>query len=207
MVEISKELQKFIEQHITLIEDVASDSYEALYMLLQETNCTTEFTEMCLSELAIDPAHVLGYVPKEYLRWSSIQTYEIPRNVKSIEDRAFYYCQGLRHITIPSSVKNICSDAFDGCKQLESLVIEDGVEAIYSSAFEICYNLTDVTLPKTLKYIGHNSFSFCQKLEEVKYSGTIAEAKASVLVGKDAYPWRSSSPINKIICTDGVLNI
>ena len=44
-------------------------------------------------------------------------------------------------------------------------------------------------------------------LKEVKYSGTIAEAKESVLVGEDTYHWRANSPVNKIVCTDGVLNI
>ena len=48
----------------------------------------------------------------------------IPNNVTSIGNYAFYYCSGLTSVTIPQSVTSIGSFAFWGCNSITSVTVE-----------------------------------------------------------------------------------
>ena len=59
----------------------------------------------------------------------------IPNSVTTIDDYAFYNCDGLTSIDIPDSVTEIGSSAFSGCTGLTSIVIPNSVTAIGGNAF------------------------------------------------------------------------
>ena len=108
---ISLELQKFIEENIDLIEQDTKESWETVYKKLLDDEQKGEFTQVML-EIGIDPAEVLGYVPKRYLWKSKIKQYEIPDNVTSIGEEAFSMCSSLTSIEIPNNVISIGEEAF-----------------------------------------------------------------------------------------------
>jgi len=56
--------------------------------------------------------------------------------VTDIGDMAFYYCEGLTHITIPSTITTIGDRAFYGCKSLTSVIIPSSVTTIGEYAFD-----------------------------------------------------------------------
>ncbi len=56
----------------------------------------------------------------------------IPKDVESIFEDAFYGCRGLKQITIPASVKSIGDGVFTECSGLENIIVEEGNE-IYDS--------------------------------------------------------------------------
>ena len=68
----------------------------------------------------------------------------IPYSVTTIDDYAFYDCDGLTSIVIPNSVTEIGFGTFEGCTYLTSIVIPNSVTSIGDNAFCNCWRLTDV---------------------------------------------------------------
>ena len=177
---ISNELQGFIEKNINLIEQDTKESWETVYSKLSDEQ-RGELTQVML-EIGIDPAEKLGYIPTFYLFHSPIKTYKIPDNVESIRDAAFFNCLSLTSIEIPDSVTSIGSSAFYYCTSLTSIVLGNSVESI-----------------------GSHAFFYCDSLTEIKYLGTKKDAITKLNVQKKL--WRRNSAISKIICTDGVIEL
>jgi len=71
----------------------------------------------------------------------------IPNNVTSIGQSAFYGCSSLLSINIPNKVTSIGQSAFYGCSSLPSITIPNSVTSIGDSAFRDCTKLESITLP------------------------------------------------------------
>ena len=82
----------------------------------------------------------------------------------TIDDRAFYRCKSLDHISLPGGVKEIGSEAFYFCG-LHSLELPDSLEVLDQSAFFKCNNLEYVRLPQNVRYIGKWVFHGCNRLK------------------------------------------
>ncbi|MDR1602695.1 MAG: leucine-rich repeat protein [Tannerella sp.] len=72
-------------------------------------------------------------------------SYTIPSSVKSIDIKAFEFCDSLTSVTIPEGVTSIGSGAFDHCSSLTSVTIPYGVTSL-DLAFSSCTSLTSVTV-------------------------------------------------------------
>ena len=96
---MTEEVKNFIEENIDLIEQ---NKWEEVY----KKRFPTGFTDALL-EAQINPAELLGYIPKRYLQDSRITQYSIPDNITNIGGAAFSDCENLTTINIPSSVKSI----------------------------------------------------------------------------------------------------
>lgn len=117
---------------------------------------------------------------------TNITSLELPHNLKSIGNDAFYECKSLSGslnlpeslenlgtqsfrdcsmltgtFTIPSKLKEIPNDCFTGCSFTGSLIIPEGIVRIGSQAFP--HNKFDgqLSLPNSLKEIGGNAFNGC----------------------------------------------
>ena len=77
---------------------------------------------------------------------TKIVSLELPNNVTSIGNSAFYNCKSLRSINIPNSVTSIGSYAFSDCSSLTSITIPNSVTSIGNYAFSECSSLTSITL-------------------------------------------------------------
>ena len=116
---------------------------------------------------------------------TNITSLELPHNLKSIGNDAFYQCKSLSGslnlpesleslgtqsfrdcsmltgtFTIPSKLKEIPNDCFIGCSFTGSLIIPEGVVRIGSQAFHGQFN-GQLSLPNSLKEIGDNAFGGC----------------------------------------------
>ena len=91
----------------------------------------------------------------------------IEEGVKSIGDRAFFKCRGLKNITIPDSVTCIGKYALYNCAWLKNITIPDSVTSIGSHAFSDCKRLTSVTIPNSVMSIGNSAFSGCTGLTSI----------------------------------------
>ena len=54
------------------------------------------------------------------------ESFTIPDSVRSIGERAFYKCTGLKSITIPDSVESIGVIAFSDCSNLTEIIVDSG---------------------------------------------------------------------------------
>ena len=94
-------------------------------------------------------------------------TIEIPNNVTSIGEKAFYNCTSLKEINIPDNVTSIGDGAFNVCSSLETITIPKGVTSIGKSAFGHCILLESIILPDSLTNIGEDAFLGCTSLKEI----------------------------------------
>lgn len=101
---------------------------------------------------------------------SSITYGNATYNVTSIEEYAFYDCNGIESVTIPSSITDIGNFAFNGCTGLKELRIEDS-----ESTLSLGYNLYDnSTKEDTVVIVGGSGSTYGNSLPN---SGSIIAGK------------------------------
>ena len=86
--------------------------------------------------------------------------------LERIEKRAFSSC-GLKEISIPQSVKEIEEKAFLGCHSLNKIKLSETLDSISDNLFDSCGGLKRIELPEHLISIGRESFAGCNKLESL----------------------------------------
>lgn len=248
---MNDKLKNFINENLDLINENSKESWEEIYSKKIGFAIKGEFTRMILDSGINDPAEIMGYIPRSYLRESSISNYKIPNNVTLISDVAFSNCKSMTSITIPNSVTSIGEHAFQHCFSLTNVVIPDSVTHIGNNAFYGCVSLKNVIIPDSITSVGFSVFSLCyglksvvignnvtsidnyafsncdslmrvvigsgvtsigglvftgcKNLKEIQYKGTTKQAITNLKVKNKK--WREGSAIEKIICTDGVIEL
>lgn len=109
----------------------------------------------------------------------------IPKNVSTIVDMAFPYCNQLKSFEVSSENKNFIaiegilfsSDktkliSFPAGSHLKEYKIPEGTKIIADGAFAGC-KLRKITLPNSLVEIGRSAFRACEKLEELIIPDTV----------------------------------
>ena len=99
---------------------------------------------------------------------SLIQKIDFGHGITSLGDyeaHVFSHCNDLIHVEIPSNIETIGNGAFFSCKNLESVKIHEGVKWIRDLAFAECDNLRSVELPSSVEYIGDSSFISTETLK------------------------------------------
>ena len=101
---------------------------------------------------------------------SSLVLDELPKNLITVDDFAFFGVAGINALTIPNKVESIGKHCFDGSK-INKIII-NSVISIEQATFENCRELEVVVLPNNLEYIGNDAFLSCDKLQNIYYYGT-----------------------------------
>ena len=102
-------------------------------------------------------------------------SYTIPKNVKKIDECAFYECASLTSITIPNSVTEIGDDAFSYCSSLTSIEIPDSVTEIGGNEFSYCSSLTSIKIPDSVTKISEQAFEECSSLTSIEIPDSVKE--------------------------------
>ncbi len=105
----------------------------------------------------------------------------IPNNAKHINDSAMRGNNYIEVVNVPAEVQSIGEYAFFECDNLKEVYFEEGLRNIHSWVFEKCTNLTTVHLPNTLKTIGRETFFDCTHLEEILIPDSVED------IGEDAF--------------------
>ena len=103
-------------------------------------------------------------------------SFTIPNSVTSIDEGAFFGCEGLAKITIPSSVKSIGDAAFFACTGLTNVTIPSSVTSIGELAFLCGEDLTKITIYS--KNVKIADFAIPETAEIYGYKGSTAESYA-----------------------------
>ncbi len=87
----------------------------------------------------------------------------------SIEDYAFYDCDGLTDVTIYGGLAadEVGKCIFKSCDNLTNLEIKNGAIEIGESMFEDCVSLKTALLPDSICLIGRLAFENCKSLEAI----------------------------------------
>ena len=97
----------------------------------------------------------------------------IPKNIKSINNYAFYNCRSLKKVAFHNNITNIGDNAFYGCHELENVVIPDSVTLIGNGAFYNCYSITDLIIGNGVLSIGKYAFEDCQNIKNISIGKNI----------------------------------
>ena len=134
---------------------------------LERVNITS-IKSWCNIGFDFTSSNPLYYAHNLYLDGELVKNLEIPEDVTSIKQYAFYYCTSLESVTIGEGVTSIGRDAFYGCASLESITIPDGVTFIGKYAFGYCTSLESITIPDSVTSIGNYAFEYCTSLESIE---------------------------------------
>ena len=80
-----------------------------------------------------------------------IQYVALPSTLRTIEDRLFYECKELRHVTFRegSALKKIGEEAFCGCTRLRDISLPEGPELGGKKCFCMC-GLEEIAIPNSV---------------------------------------------------------
>ena len=124
----------------------------------------------------------------------------IPNTVTSIGSMAFYGCSSLSSINIPPKISCIDLGVFRGCCGLISINIPDGVTCIDAAAFKDCRNLASITIPNSVTSIDGYAFCGCTRLVSVIIGKKVCSISHNCFSG-------CSKLVNVICLADNVPNI
>ena len=225
-MEINTDLKNFINDNLNLIDKNTPDSWLSIYQKFEEDYDGDELAGQLSAVLlasGINPPQVIGEVPRRFLQYQSqITEYKIPDNCTYIGMSAFedtsiteinipstvtgidYLAFGgtkLKKIKLPSSVKTLENAVFHSCEDLEEVDLGNLVY-LGDECFVDCIHLTKLYIPKTILYFHMNNLYGCTRLREINYKGTKKEFK--LWAADELEDWTNQ---NKIICTDGVIEL
>ena len=138
-MQISNSAKILIERYIEYIE---SEDYADFYdFIWADENCTNmaivgEITEI-LESIKLNPLLDLNYIPLAYYNGSSKTAFNIPKNIKEINNYAFS-TSSLKSIDIPFNIKYIGEGSFAYCEDLKYVNIDNPDIHIDYDAFDYC---------------------------------------------------------------------
>ncbi len=86
----------------------------------------------------------------------TIESLELPTNVRIIDDYAFAYCKKLRNVFMPDSIESIGEFSFENC-EIENLHLSNSLMAIPDCAF-LFNEIKHIDIPQDIRRIGSCAF-------------------------------------------------
>ncbi len=110
---------------------------------------------------------------------NELDTINLPENLESLGEYAFYKSQWLNTLTFGNKLRKISAYAFAESYKLASLTLGNNVEEIDNWAFKECKNIRQLNLPNSLKVIGIEAFAGIDSLRQVTLPAEIDSVKAA----------------------------
>ena len=117
---------------------------------------------------------------------SQLTELETPSQLGCIEKYAFAYCSSLKNLELNNSLYVIGDYAFLDCDKLESFEFPERLYAIGRAAFSGCASLTEVLLPEGLTELGVSAFIDCENLRLVILPDSLNSIPAQAFYGCSA---------------------
>lgn len=123
---------------------------------------------------------------------------KLPDTVKTISDKAFFYCTLLVEATLGNGTETIGEECFEGCMALTNIKLNEGLINLGLMSFAMCTSLKEIEFPKTLKEIGLGAFCM-SGIEKVNIPGNVE------IIREQAFSTCSS--LEKVVLNYGVKTI
>ena len=200
--------RKLDEETLTELQDILQENaellnkynFKELYDVVIAKQVDISDLTYLLMTAGIDPLKYMYEIPSNYLSYSKdLISIDIPSNIKSIGDRAFFDCSVLTSVAIPDSVMRIGSYAFGNCRGLTSVTIGKGVTRIRDHAFYYCRGLESITIPDSVTSIGDFAFEGCKRLTSITIGNNVKS------IGWNAFVYCSG--LTSVTIGNGVISI
>ncbi len=103
----------------------------------------------------------------------SITNINISRNVTSIGDKAFLFCENLKSVKMPNKITEIGAFSFYGCINLKEVNIPTSLIAIEDYLFSKCEKLSGIEIPSSVTSIGEAAFYGCKSLADIQIPNSV----------------------------------
>lgn len=164
----SKQQEEGLQQQIVATEPDYTDENGVGYKI--QDDGTLEVTVSGAVTDVVIPSEYQGLtvtaIGKSTFKMTNIKTITLPDTIKSINDRAFAFCDTLETIVIPDSVESIGMNAFAGCFNIKSINLPKKLKTIGKYAFN-SVPITEITIPKKVELIDEYAFSQCAQLRVI----------------------------------------
>lgn len=104
-------------------------------------------TKPLQNPLLVIPEKIEGFpvciIARSAFAYTNVVNVQLPKNLRLIEDNAFFHCTSLQNVGLPNQLVGIGSFAFEYCSSLSRFLIPH-VRFIGSHVFEGCNQLTDI---------------------------------------------------------------
>ena len=135
----------------------------------------------CLEFIDVEDAHLVNdELPDYAFCVNSVVGYKLPRTLKTIGNKAFWYNSGLKELIIPNSVTEIKGFLVGDAPQLESICLSDNLKVLKAPLFVDCPQLKKIHFPSRLREIHGGLFS---QLYDFPPSAAILPETVEVLDG------------------------
>lgn len=114
---------------------------------------------------------------------SSVTQVITSRELKIIENYAFYNCSSLRFFDYKDGLLTIGHYAFQNCTSLEFDSLPNSITSLGNSAFRSNSSLQEVSLPNSLTSINADAFYQCTNLRQINIPILISTLQGSVFYG------------------------
>ena len=128
----------------------------------------------------------------------TIENYEIPSSVRTLETGAFDSCN-LISVMIPDTVLEVKSSIFENSQKLENVTLPKDMSNIPSSIFMRCTNLKSIEIPEKVSSIGMYAFYGCENLETIEIPNTVTK------IERDAF--ENCSKLKNVNIPNGITEI
>lgn len=97
---------------------------------------------------------------------SGLTSIDIPDNVTTIGEGAFYNCSQLVNANIGKGIKELDRELFMYCSSLNTVILPENLTRLGSSVFQYCTSLFTISIPNGVTYLGFGLFS-CSGLTSI----------------------------------------
>lgn len=104
--------------------------------------------------------------PNQGGNYDKVTCVTIPREITSIREGAFYYCNSLTKVSFHSNVQEIGESAFNK-SSVGDVVFPEKLKSIGKYAFLSCKSLKTIFIPASVSFIGDGPFSYCTYLASI----------------------------------------
>lgn len=175
-----KIITDLFKQHPEYVDLLKKNDLSTLYRQIYGGPVPRWWLTELLYNAGIDPLDYLSFVPSFFI---------------------FHYHYTL-DLILPNNILNINHDAFFYC-YLSSITFGENVHNIGDEAFGECLNLKKVEFNSKLAEIGSRIFRGCTNLTTIDYQGSKDQWEK---INKNT-DWADLSNIQRIVCTDGVIEL
>ena len=185
-----------IPSAVTLIDEEAFGQCWSLYVVDYRDGCNYSSLNTindgafhhCTNLISFSIPYGVTEISANTFSYSGLRQIEIPPQVASIGDHAFYNCVFLRTLTWYNYVTSVGESAFEGCSTLTSLDIPNSLTSIGVNVFRGCSSLTQLIIPSSVTTIEASAFRNCSGLTSVVIGSSVTSIKEYAFAGCSSLP-------------------
>lgn len=136
----------------------------------------------------------------------------IPDNVETIGQGAFFKCADMKTAVIGNGVKTMGDYAFKNCSSMDEVTIGNNVRTMGKQSFKYNTSLKEITIPSSVTSLGGGSFTGCTALKKAVIGNGVLElgSNGSDARGYDSWAdgmFEDCTSLKEVELGDGIITI